>query len=264
MPKFAANLTVLFTEMPDPERYAAAAEAGFKGVESLFPYVHGAADLKEWLAAGDLERVLINRPAGDWAGGERGLTCLPDRRQEYRDGIGLAVEYAQALGCDKIHSVAGLAPGAGPERVAFEDTYRENLAWAADLMAPLGLKLMMEPINGKRDVPGMFLQTTSQARGIMAELGRPNLRLQFDVYHVQIMEGDLVRRFEDCLPDIGHVQIANPPDRREPDEGEINFPYLFDAIDAAGYDGWIGCEYNPRAGTRAGLGWGADYGLMAG
>ena len=163
-----------------------------------------------------------------------------------------------------VHSVAGLAPDEGTERVAYEDTYRENLAWAADQLAPLSLNLMMEPINGKRDVPGMFLQTTSQARGIMGELGRANLRLQFDVYHVQIMEGDLVQRFTDCLPDIGHVQIANPPDRREPDEGEINFPYLFDAMDAAGYDGWVGCEYKPQAGTRAGLGWGAKYGLTAG
>jgi 2-dehydrotetronate isomerase len=264
MPKFAANLTMLFTEMEFPARFAAAAEAGFKGVESLFPYVRGTGELSDCLGAADLELVLINMPAGDWEGGERGLTCLPDRRQEYRDGIGRAIEYAQALGCPNIHSVAGLAPEGGAERAAFEDTYRENLAWAADQLAPLGLNLMIEPINGKRDVPGMFLQTTSQARGIMAELGKPNLRLQFDVYHVQIMEGDLVRRFEDCLPDIGHVQIANPPDRRGPDEGEINFPYLFDAIDVAGYGGWIGCEYKPRAGTRAGLGWGADYGLKAG
>ena len=261
MPKFAANLAIMFNEFDYPDRFAAAAQAGFKAVESLFPYVQGTEETKALMAAGDLEMVLINMPAGDWANGERGLTCLPDRKSEYRDGIGLAIEYAQALGCRNIHSVAGLAPAPGPERGEFEDTYRENLAWAADQLAPLGLNLMMEPINGKRDVPGMFLQTTSQARGIMAELGKPNLRLQFDVYHVQIMEGDLVRRFEDCLTDIGHVQISNPPDRREPDEGAINFPYLFAAIDAAGYDGWIGCEYNPRAETRAGLGWGAQYGL---
>lgn len=264
MPKFAANLTMLFTEMEFPARFAAAAEAGFKGVESLFPYVRSTDELSNCLGAADLELVLINMPAGDWAGGERGLTCLPNRQQEYRDGIGRAIEYARALGCGNIHSVAGLAPAGESERTAYEDVYRENLAWAADQLAPLDLNLMIEPINGKRDVPGMFLQTTSQARGVMAELGRPNLRLQFDVYHVQIMEGDLVHRFADCLPDIGHVQIANPPDRREPDEGEINFPYLFEAIDAAGYDGWIGCEYKPRAGTRAGLAWGADYGLKAG
>ena len=264
MPKFAANLTTLFTEIEFPERFAAAAEAGFKAVECLFPYTSSTGQLADLLGGTGLEMVLINMPAGDWAQGERGLTCLPGRGGEYRDGIARAIEYAQALGCRNIHSVAGLAPDDGPERAAYEDTYRENLAWAADQLAPLGLNLMLEPINGKRDVPGMFLQTTGQARGIMAELGRANLRLQFDVYHVQIMEGDLVRRFADCLPDIGHVQIANPPDRREPDEGEINYPYLFDAIDKAGYDGWIGCEYNPRAGTRAGLGWGAAYGLKAG
>ncbi len=264
MPKFAANLAIMYTEFDYPARFAAAAECGFQAVESLFPYGESTADTREWLAAGGLEMVLINMPAGDWANGERGLTCLPDRLGEYRDGIGQAIEYAQALGCKQIHSVAGLAPDAGPERTVFEDTYRENLSWAADQLAPLDLNLTIEPINGKRDVPGMFLQTTTQAREIMAELKRPNLRLQFDVYHVQIMEGDLVRRFEDCLPDIGHVQIANPPDRREPDEGEINFPYLFDAIDAAGYDGWVGCEYNPRAGTAAGLGWGAAFGLKSG
>ena len=264
MPKFAANLTMLFTEMEFPARFAAAAEAGFKGVEILSPYVLRMDEMSDRLGAADLELVLINMPAGDGAAGERGLTCLPDRVQEYRDAIGQAMEYAQALGCPNIHSVAGLAPDGGAERTAYEDTYRENLAWAADQLATMGLNLMIEPINGKRDAPGMFLQTTSQARGIMAELGKPNLRLQFDVYHVQIMEGDLVRRFVDCLPHIGHVQIANPPERREPDEGEINFPYLFDAIDAAGYDGWIGCEYKPRAGTRAGLGWGAEYGLKAG
>ncbi|MDE0941966.1 MAG: hydroxypyruvate isomerase family protein [Alphaproteobacteria bacterium] len=261
MPKFAANLTMLFTELEFPERFAAAADAGFKGVESLFPYVRSKDDIADWLAAAGLEMVLINMPAGDWENGERGITCLPDRRAEFRDGVGKAIEYAQAINCRNVHAVAGLAPAPGPERAAFEDTYRENMAWAADQLAAHGLNLMMEPINGKRDVPGMFLQTTNQARGIMAELARPNLRLQFDVYHVQIMEGDLVRRFQDCLPHIGHVQIANPPDRREPDEGEINYPYLFDAIDAMGYDGWIGCEYMPRAGTRAGLGWGADYGL---
>ena len=264
MPKFAANLSMLFTELQFSERFAAAAEAGFKGVECLTPYAYEREELADWLGAAELEMVLINMPAGDWSQGERGLTCLPGRQSEYRDGIGQAIEYAQALGCGNIHSVAGLAPGDGPERTAHEDTYRENLAWAADQLAPLGLNLMIEPINGKRDAPGMFLQTTGQARAIMAELGRANLRLQFDVYHVQIMEGDLVHRFADCLPDIGHVQIANPPDRREPDEGEINFPYLFDAMDAAGYDGWTGCEYKPRAGTRAGLGWGKDYGLTAG
>jgi len=266
MPRFAANLTMMFTEHDYPDRFAAAAQAGFKGVESLLPYAESAGDTKDWLEAAGLEMVLINMPAGDWDNGERGITCLPDRKGEYRDGVGRAMDYARALGCKNIHSLAGLAPeaGSGPARAACEDTYRENLAWAADQLAAQGLNLMIEAINGKRDVPGIFLQTTTQARRIMAELDKPNLRLQFDVYHVQIMEGDLVRRFEACLDDIGHVQIANPPDRREPDDGEINYPYLFKAMDAAGYDGWVGCEYHPRAGTRAGLGWGATYGLTTG
>ncbi|MBT4041913.1 MAG: TIM barrel protein, partial [Rhodospirillaceae bacterium] len=192
MPKFAANLTMLFTELDFSERFAAAADAGFKGVESLFPYVSSKDDVTDWLQAAGLEMVLINMPAGDWENGERGITCLPDRKDEFRDGVGRAIEYAQALNCPNVHAVAGRAPDPGPARAAFEDTYRENLAWAADQLAPLGLNLMIEPINGKRDVPGMFLQTTTQARSIMAELARPNLRLQFDVYHVQIMEGDLV------------------------------------------------------------------------
>ncbi|MFP6772952.1 MAG: 2-oxo-tetronate isomerase [Alphaproteobacteria bacterium] len=264
MPKFAANLTLMFTEHDYPDRFAAAAQADFEGVESLLPYAESAGDTKAWLDANRLEMVLINMPAGDWENGERGITCLPDRKGEYRDSIGRAIEFAQTVGCKNTHSVAGIAPEPGSGRAAVEDTFRENLAWAADQSLPFDLNLMIEPINGKRDVPGMFLQTTTQARGIMAELGKANLRLQFDIYHVQIMEGDLVRRFEDCLEDIGHVQIANPPDRREPDEGEINYPYLFAAMDAVGYDGWVGCEYHPRTGTRAGLGWGAAYGLTTG
>ena len=261
MPKFAANLAMMFNEYDYPHRFAAAAAAGFRGVESLYPYTESIENTQAWLSDNALELVLINMPAGDWTAGERGLTCLPGRQGEYRDGISKAIEYALALGCRNIHSVAGLAPELGPERIPYENTFRENLSWALEQMAPLNLSLMIEPINGKRDVPGMFLQTTTQARRIISELGNPNLRLQFDVYHVQIMEGDLTRRFEDCLPDIGHVQIANPPDRREPDEGEINYPYLFKAIDASGYDGWIGCEYVPRADTRSGLGWGSVYGL---
>lgn len=261
MPKFAANLTFLFTEVGFPERFAAAAAAGFRGVEYLFPYVRGKQELREWLNAAGLTQALINMPAGDWENNERGLTCLPDRKGEFRDGIGQAIEYAQALDCRNIHAVAGLAPETGPGRAACEDTYRENLAWAADAAAPHGLNILMEPINGKRDVPGFFLQTTGQARAIIAELGKPNLRLQFDVYHVQIMEGDLTHRFRDCLPDIGHIQIANPPERHEPDDGEINYAHLFAVMDAAGYDGWVGCEYKPRNGTRDGLGWGRDWGL---
>lgn len=261
MPKFAANLTFLFTEVEFPDRFQAAADAGFRGVEYLFPYVRSKEDLAAWLQGAGLTQALINMPAGDWDNGERGLACLPGRESEFQDGIGRAIEYAQALDCRNIHAVAGLAPADGPERAAYEDTYRKNLGWAADQLAPHGLNLLIEPINGKRDVPGFFLQNSTQARAIIAEVEKANLRLQFDVYHVQIMEGDLSHRFRDCLPDIGHIQIANPPDRFEPDAGEINYAYLFKIMDDAGYDGWVGCEYRPRAGTREGLGWGRDYGL---
>lgn len=261
MPKFAANLTFLFTELAFPDRFRAAAEAGFKGVEYLFPYVRHKEQLAEWLTDAGLAQVLINMPAGDWEAGERGLTCLPDRKGEFQEGIGRAIEYAQALNCPRIHLVAGLAPSAGSERAAFEDAYRDNLDYAADALARHGLTATIEPINGKRDVPGFFLQTTGQARAIITELGKPNLTLQFDVYHVQIMEGDLVDTFRTCLADIGHIQIANPPDRFEPDSGEINYAYLFDVIDGSDYDGWLGCEYKPRAGTVAGLGWAKAYGI---
>jgi len=261
MLKIAANLTFLFTELPFPERFRAAAEAGFRGVEYLFPYEFASADLARWRAEAGVEQVLINSYAGDWAGGERGLTCLPDRRGEFRDTLGRAIEYAKALQCPRVHLVAGLAPEGGPERRAFEDTYRENVAYAADAFAPHGLTATLEPINGRYDVPGFFLQTTKQARAILAELGKPNVRLQFDAYHVQIMEGDLVRTFQACLPVLGHIQIANPPGRHEPDEGEINYPHFFQAVAASTYDGWLACEYKPKAGTRAGLGWGRPFGL---
>lgn len=261
MPKIAANLTFLFTELPFPERFQAAAAAGFKGVEYLFPYVYRKEELKDWLAEARLKQVLLNMPAGDWENGERGLCCLPDRKGEFREGVDRAIEYARLLDCSNVHIVAGLAPAEGPERAPYEDAYRENLAHAADRLAAHGLAGLIEPINGKRDVPGFFLQTTRQARAILDELARPNLRLQFDAYHVQIMEGDLVHTFRACLPYVGHIQIANPPDRHEPDTGEIDYRYFLAAVDAAGYDGWVGCEYKPRAGTREGLGWGRPYGI---
>lgn len=264
MPKLAANLSFLFTELEFPERFAAAAEAGFRGVEYLFPYVRTAADLRDWLNAAGLQQVLLNMPAGDWENGERGLTCLPGREGEFEDGIGRAIDYARLLECRNVHVVAGLAPADPAERRTHEETYRRNLAKAADALKAEGMNALIEPINTKRDVPGFFLSTSGQALAIMEELGRDNIRLQFDAYHVQIMEGDVVTRFRESLDAIGHVQIANPPDRHEPDCGELDYGYVLRAMDAAGYEGWVGCEYKPRAGTRAGLGWGRDWGLRAG
>ena len=261
MPRIAANLTMLFTEVPFPERFAAAAKAGFKAVEHLFPYEHDKADLKAWLDENALEQVLINMPAGDWQNGERGTCCLPGREAEFQDGIGQAIAYAKALDCPRVHVVAGLVPRDAASRAPFEDTYRKNLAWAADRLAEHGLMTLIEPINGKRDVPGFFLQRTGEARAIIAELARPNLKLQFDAYHVQIMQGDLVNTFLEDLPDVGHIQIGNPPGRHEPDVGEINYPYFFQAVDDAGYDGWVACEYKPAGDTAAGLGWALRYGI---
>lgn len=263
MPKFAANLTMLFNEVEFPDRFKAAAGCGFKAVEYLFPYVRTKQELAAWLTEHDLAQALINMPGGDWESGERGLTCLPGRTGEFEDAIAQAIDYAVALDCPLIHAVAGLAPQAGPERTPFEDTYRRNLAHAADAAAAHGITIVIEAINGRRDIPGFFLQTSAQAMTILEELERPNLRFQFDAYHVQIMEGDLIQRLRACLPRIGHIQIANPPDRHEPDIGEINYPYFFAELDALGYDGYVGCEYKPRAGTAAGLGWGAAYGLRA-
>lgn len=261
MLKIAANLTMLFAERPFPERFRAAAEAGFKGVEFQFPYDHDKADLRRWLDDAGLEQVLINMPAGDWQRGERGTCCLPERKQEFRDGIEKAIDYATALGCPRVHVVAGLVPEGVGNRAAYRATYCENLTHAAGRFAEHGITALIEPINGKRDAPGFFLQTTTEARAIIAELGQPNLKLQFDAYHVQIMQGDLVQSFRDSLPDIGHIQIANPPERHEPDDGEINFPYFLRVVDDSGYDGWVGCEYRPRGDTVEGLAWARPYGI---
>ncbi len=261
MPRIAANVTMLFTELAEEARYAAAAAAGFRGVEMLFPYAHPKETVRGWLDASAMEQVLINMPSGDWQGGERGLACLPDRRGEFQDAIGQAIDYARHLDCPRVHVVAGLVPDEATSRRPYGEAYRENVAYAADALAEAGLEATIEPINGKRDAPGFFLQTTIEGREIIAELDRPNLKLQFDAYHVQIMEGDLVETFRACLPVIGHIQIGNPPGRHEPDCGETNYPYFFEAVDASGYDGWVACEYVPRAGTLEGLGWARPYGI---
>ncbi len=260
MPKLAANLTMMFNEFPFPERMDSAARAGFRGVEYLFPYDYTKADLAEWNQQAGVEQVLINCPAGDWAKGERGIACLPGREQEFRDGIGTAIDYAKALACPRIHLVAGLAPENGPERSNCEDIYRDNIAFAADELAKHGLTGLLETLNN-RDVPGFLLSQTGQVLEILAELDRTNLKLQFDAYHVQIMEGDLCRRFSACLDNIGHVQIANPPHRHEPGNGELDYGYVLKFFDECGYEGWVSCEYNPAGKTLAGLKWGKAYGL---
>ncbi len=262
MVKLAANLTMLFTEFEFPDRMARAAEAGFTAVEYLFPYDYPADDLRDWNDAAGVRQVLINCPAGDWAAGERGIACLPDRKNEFRDGIGIAIDYANKLDCPSIHLVAGLAPDGGIlARTAHENTYRENIAFAADELAQHGMTGMLETLND-RDVPGFLLNRTDQVLEILGELQRPNLKMQFDAYHVQIMEGDLCQRFGACVDHIGHVQIANPPHRHEPDRGEINYGYFLSFIDETGYDDWVACEYIPASDTIGGLGWGRAFGLL--
>ncbi|MGH7092591.1 MAG: 2-oxo-tetronate isomerase [Stellaceae bacterium] len=260
MPQFAANLSMMFQEIPNfLDRFDAAAKAGFKGVEFLFPYDHSPEAVAERLARNKLTLALFNTVPGDWAGGERGLAALPGREQQFRDGVDLAITYATAAGCKTVHTMAGLWPeGRGKEEG--ERVYIKNLRWAADRLKPLGITAIIEPIN-TRDIPGYFLNYTDQACRIIDAVGRDNLRLQLDLYHVQIMEGDLATRVRALAGRYPHVQIAGNPGRHEPDVGEINYPYLYDLFDEIGYGGWIGCEYRPNGETLAGLGWARRYGI---
>jgi hydroxypyruvate isomerase len=260
MPKFAANLTMLFNEIDFLDRFAAAAKAGFRGVEYLFPYAYPKDLLTERLAKHGLVQVLHNMPPGDWAKGERGIACHPDRVQEFREGVDKAIEYAKALGCPRLNCLAGLMP-AGVPAERLRETFVANLRHAAAKLGSAGLQLLIEPIN-IRDMPGFFLSRTAQALDIIAEVGADNLLLQYDAYHMQVMEGDLARTIESNLARIGHIQIADNPGRHEPGTGEINYPFLFEHLDRIGYAGWIGCEYKPGNGTEAGLGWFAPYRRM--
>ena len=257
MPKFAANLSMQFNEVDFLDRFAAAAKAGYKGVEYLFPYAYAKDDLAARLAENGLEQVLFNMPPGDWAKGERGLACLPDRVSEFQETVGKAIDYAKALKCPRVHAMAGLKPqGVAEDKV--RATYVANIKFAAAETAKAGLTLVIEPINF-RDMPGFFLNYSKQALDIIAEVGAPNLKLQYDIYHMQRMEGELANTIKANIGVIGHMQLADTPGRHEPGTGEINYPFLFKAIDEAGYEGWIGCEYVPAAGTEAGLGWFAAY-----
>lgn len=253
MARFAANLSMLFTEVDFLERFEAAARAGFKGVEYLFPYDHSATEIKQRLEANGLEQVLHNLPAGDWAAGERGIACHPDRVEEFRAGVDTAIEYATELGCRQLNCLAGIVP----EGVSQEQAHRtlvDNLRYAAERLGQAGILLLAEPIN-TRDIPGFFLNRTEQALALFDEVGSDNLKLQYDIYHMQIMEGDLAPTIERYLARIAHVQLADNPGRHEPGTGEINYPFLFAHLERLGYDGWIGCEYKPATTTQEGLGW---------
>jgi len=262
MPKFAANLSFQFQDLDFFERFAAAAACGFEAVEYLFPYDYPPERLKETLAAHGLVQALFNLPPGDWDAGERGVAALPGREAEFREGVAKAGEYAEALGCARVHVMAGIVPE-GAERRAYEECYVANLGYAAEYFAARGIRTLIEPLNCF-DMPGYLLSGSKQARSFIEAVGAPgrdNLFLQFDLYHLQIMEGNLAHSFERDLDIIGHVQIAGVPGRFEPVIGEINYPFLFALFDRLGYDGWVGCEYRPEGDTRAGLGWAADYGI---
>ena len=256
MPRFAANVSMLYAEHAFLDRFEAAAADGFDAVEFMFPYEHPRDAIAQRLAANGLQQVLFNAPPGNTAAGERGLACLPGRQDEFRRSItDHALPWALALKCPRIHVMAGVMP-LNTERGELRAAYVENLAWAARQAASVGIDLLIEPIN-RRDVPGYLLNRQDDAHEVVAEIGSPNLKVQMDLYHCQIVEGDVAMKLRQYLPTgrVGHLQIAGVPDRHEPDLGELHYPYQFDLIDELGWDGHIGCEYRPRATTSAGLGW---------
>jgi hydroxypyruvate isomerase len=253
MPRFAANLTMLFAEMPFLARFAAAKAAGFSGVEYLFPYDYDKADLREQLDEHGLAQVLHNLPAGNWAAGERGIAILPDRVDEFRDGVARAISYAKALDCRQLNCLVGVAPR-DVDPFEMNEVLVENLRFAADALARERIKLLVEPIN-TLDIPGFFLNKTEQAVQLIADVRSSNLFIQYDIYHMQVMEGDIARSLQKHLPRIAHVQLADNPGRNEPGTGEINYPFLFRHLDTLGYRGWVGCEYKPKTTTVDGLGW---------
>ena len=280
MPRFAANLSMLYTELPFLDRFEAAARDGFQGVEYLFPYAYDAKDIAARLKANGLQQVLCNAPPGGtdaasidaaWSAGLRGTACVPGREAEFRAGVELALRYAEALDCPRIHCMAGLvpeSPSGADQSSASSSVYVSNLRWAAQQAAQAGCDILIEPIN-PRDMPRFFLHRQDQAHAIVQEVGAPNLKVQFDLYHCQIVEGDVAMKIRQYLPTgrVGHFQIAGVPERHEPDVGELNYPYLFDVIDGVaaqcGWQGWVGCEYKPRlgavpGGTTRGLGWRPD------
>lgn len=253
MPNFAANLTLMFNEVPFLDRFKLAKDCGFNAVEFLFPYDFSAAEVAEKLHKSGQTLALFNLPPGDWSAGDKGMAAIPGREQEFQDTVGVALEYARAFKSKTVHMMAGIIPGAVGVEAAFE-AYVTNYQYCADAFVDDGIDVIIEPLN-TRDVPGYMISKNSSAHSVIAATSRPNVGLQFDFYHVQIMGGDLAIQFETYMDITKHVQIAGVPERFEPNVGEINYPYLFDLMDRVGYDGYVGCEYKPQNGTEAGLGW---------
>jgi hydroxypyruvate isomerase len=269
MPRFAANLSFMYTELPFLDRFAAAAQDGFASVEYLFPYAWPAKELRARLEGHGLSQVLFNAPPGGehaaamvsaWDQGARGTACLAGRQAEFRAGVAMAMDYAHALACPRVHLMAGLMP-ADVTQEALEDTYAANLQWAAARAAEAGVEVLIEPIN-QRDMPGYFLSRQKHAHAVLQRVNAPALKVQMDLYHCQVSEGDVASKLRAYIPtgSVAHVQIAGVPERHEPDTGELRYPYLLECLDTLGYKGWVGCEYRPRqggqpGGTSSGLGW---------
>jgi len=253
VPRFAANLTMLFSELPFLDRFAAAEAAGFSGVEYLFPYDFDKADLREQLDEHGLTQVLHNLPAGNWGTGERGIAILPERVDEFGDGVARAIDYAKALDCRQLNCLVGIAPR-DADPFELNEVLVGNLRFAADALAKQRIELLVEPIN-TLDIPGFFLNRTEQAVQLITDVSSSNLFIQYDIYHMQVMEGDIARTVQKHLPRIAHIQLAANSGRNEPGTGEINYPFLFRHLDTIGYRGWVGCEYKPRTTTVDGLGW---------
>ena len=259
MPRLAANLSMMFNEVPFLDRFDAAAKMGFKGVEFLFPYDFPAVEIRKRLDDNGLTQVLFNMPPGDWAGGERGMASLQGRQGPFRDGVKRALDYAAALDCKLVHCMAGI-PGPAVAFGTAAALYASNVAWAAEQASAAGVRLCLEPIN-HRDMPGFHLNTMAQAAAVIAAIGAEKVGLQFDIYHCQITEGDITKRMELHMPIIAHMQLADVPARNEPGSGEIGWPYVFRRVDELGYQGWIGCEYRPAGDTVAGLAWRQAFGV---
>ena len=257
MPKFAANLTMMFNELPFRARFAAARMAGFRAVEFLFPYGHDAGLLLTELETHGVRVVLFNLPPGDWDAGERGLAALPGREADFERSVTAAIEYANTLNCKQLHAMAGILPPTVDPDLAMS-VYINNLARAASELKPHGITLLIEPIN-TRDMPGYFLSRTEEARRVIDGIGADNLKLQFDIYHRQMMQGNIIHGISGNLDIIAHMQIANPPQRLDPSAGEINYPYVFQMIDGMGYEGWVGCEHKPLTTTKESLDWFEPY-----